>query len=394
MSTYDRHVLFVDDDPDMRELIESLLKPRGIQITTATDGLDALQKMEAGLRPDVIIADLEMPNMDGLTFFQKVRANDDWLMIPFIMLSAHDEKPSRRRALMLGVDDYLCKPLDEERLFLSIYSKVRRTQELTRYAEAAHETLEYIRRDMARMFTHELRTPLVSLNMVAEMLSKYAGDLTAEDAQELIGTLQAGVTRYNRLVEQMVLLVQLDTGALQNFIQEAARPGLLWDALIAAVNLARRFSYRQRDVEVQYHPGNVTVEIVAEWKSLSHALAELLSNAMSFSPKGQPVVVSQRTEGGEVVLRITDQGPGIPEEKKRDLFRRFNQLERDKHEQQGVGIGLYLARNIIEAAGGSLLLDSKPGQGTTVTVRFPIAKASAEPLEAPPTSTGATEAPA
>jgi len=376
MSTYERHVLFVDDESEMQELIQNLLEPRGVHVSTVSDGAQALQLMENGLRPDVILSDLELPTMDGFALLRAVRENSEWAPIPFIVLTGHVDKPTIRRAMMAGVDDFITKPLDEERLLLTIYSKAKRTQELTRYAEAAHETLAYVRRDMARMFTHELRTPLVSLNMVAELLTRHTADLSAGDAVELIESLQTGLTRLNRLTEQMVLLIQLDTGELQKLIHEAATPGPLWDALTAAVSQARAFTYRQRDVHIEYHHNNLAGNIRAEWKSLRHALAELLANAMAFSPKDQPVTVTQTLTDNMIALQIVDHGPGIPEEAQADLFRRFNQVERDKHDQQGIGMGLYLAKSIVEAGGGKLDIDSIQGEGTTVSVAFPLVDAA------------------
>ena len=376
MSTYERHVLFVDDESEMQEMIQNLLEPRGVHVSVVSDGMEALRLMRGGLRPDVILSDLELPTMDGFALLRAVRENREWAPIPFIVLTGHVDKPTVRRAMMAGVDDFITKPLDEERLLLTIYSKAKRTQELTRYAEAAHETLAYVRRDMARMFTHELRTPLVSMNMVAELLTKHSGDMTAQDAQELIETLQTGLTRLNRLSEQMVLLIQLDTGELQKLIREAATPGPLWDALNAAVSQARTFTYRQRDIDVEYRPNGISGDIRAEWKSLRHALAELLANALVFSPTDQPVTITQTLDGDAIALEIVDRGPGIPEEAQADLFRRFNQVEREKHDQQGIGMGLYLAKNIIEAGGGKLELDSVQGQGTTIHVTFPLVDAS------------------
>lgn len=372
MTNGERHILFVDDDPSMQKIIRHLLESRGVQVTTADDGRMALEIMQAGLVPDVIIADLEMPGMNGLELFRAVRANDAWIAIPFIVLTAHDEKPVMRQALRLGVDDFLTKPVDGERLLLTIYSKAKRAQELTGYTESIHRKLEYTQRDMARMFTHELRTPLVSLNMALELLRRGGDSLSSEEVHEQLETLQSGVTRLNRLVEQMVLLIQLDTGELQKLIQSAGTPGVLWEAVLAATNQARAFSHHRRDIEVVYNDGGVTGEIRAEWRTLRHALAELLSNAMAFSPPGEPVLVTQWRDSRSIAISIVDHGPGIPPEMQGDLFRRFKQLEREKHEQQGIGIGLYLARNIIEATGGELILISDTGQGTSVIVRFPL----------------------
>jgi len=372
MTTEERHILFVDNDPSMQKIIRHLLEPRGVQVTTADDGRMALEAMHAGLAPDVIIAEMEMPGMNGLELFRAVRANNAWIAIPFIILTAHDEKPVMRQALRLGVDDFLTKPVDGERLLLTIYSKARRAQELTGYTESVHKKLEYTQRDMARMFTHELRTPLVALNMALEVLNRRGGNLSGEEAREMLETFQTGVTRLNRLVEQMVLLIQLDTGELQKLIRSAGKPGSLWEAMQAVEGQARAFSHRRRDVEVVYNDGGVSGEIMAEWRTLRHALAEVLSNAMAFSPPGEPVTVTQWRDSRSIAISIVDRGPGIPPEMQGDLFRRFKQLEREKHDQQGIGIGLYLARSIVEASGGELILISDEGQGTSVIIRFPL----------------------
>ncbi len=275
MPTYERHILFVDGDLDTQESIVNLLEPRGVKVTIAQHGQTALRKIQNGLQPDIMISALDLPDMDGFDFFQAIRNDKSLIDIPFIAISSQEDKSSIRRAMTMGVDDILTKPIDEERLILTIYNRTKRTQELTRYTEFAHESLAYIRRDMARMFTHELRTPLVSLNMVLELLSRQPEGIGSEEAQEYIQTLQTGVNRLNRLVEQMVLLTQLDMGELEKLIEEAQRPGPLWDALTAAVSMARTFSHRQREVQVNYDHGEVHGEVMAEWKSLRHALAEI-----------------------------------------------------------------------------------------------------------------------
>ncbi len=120
-----RHILFVDDDADIREVVESRLELAGISVTTAEDGIDALHHLETGLFPDIIISDIQMPNMDGFAFFSTVRQNDEWLEIPFVGLTEDMDGTIARRARILGMTDFLRKPFDSDELLETIYSKTK-----------------------------------------------------------------------------------------------------------------------------------------------------------------------------------------------------------------------------------------------------------------------------
>ncbi len=120
-----RHILFVDDDADIREVVESRLELAGISVTTAEDGIDALHYLETGLFPDIIISDIQMPNMDGFAFFSTVRQNEEWLEIPFVGLTEDMDGTIARRARILGMTDFLRKPFDSDELLTTIYNKTK-----------------------------------------------------------------------------------------------------------------------------------------------------------------------------------------------------------------------------------------------------------------------------
>ncbi|MBN1964263.1 MAG: hybrid sensor histidine kinase/response regulator [Anaerolineae bacterium] len=372
MAVHRHHVLLVDDDPEQQTRLVNLLLARDLAVSTAPDAARAFRLLENGLRPDLILCALDVPRLTALRFVQTVRATQAWTAIPIVLTSPQDDPALLMRALKLGADDFLVKPMEDERLLLTIYNRVRRTQELTRYAQTAYDMLSHMQQDMAHLFTQDLREPLISLNMAMELLTGYTDSLSEDDRREVMDALQGGVLRLNRLVEQMVLLVQLDAGELQPFIREAGRPAPLWEELIAAAGLARTFAAGAPDVGVICERGDVSGFVLAEWHSLRHALAELLANALACSPADQPVVVKQWRLDDHVFLRITDRGPGIPWKAQQDLFRRFHPATHTEHARRGIGMGLYLARQIIEANGGKLNLISSVGAGTTVAVSFPL----------------------
>jgi DNA-binding NarL/FixJ family response regulator len=126
-------ILVVDDDESMQKAIVDVLRSEGFQVLTAEHGLDALGVLE-GHMPDLIIADIMMPKMNGYQLYQRISSNPDWTMIPFIFLSAKREGEDIRFGKELGVDDYLRKPVAQQDLISAVRGKLKRFNRL----EGAH----------------------------------------------------------------------------------------------------------------------------------------------------------------------------------------------------------------------------------------------------------------
>lgn len=363
----------MDDNPALLRSVERLLRMEGFAVLLAADGEQALAQLDGATSPpDLIISDIAMPKLDGFGLFEAVRTREEWLEIPFLFLTARDQIEDLRRGYSLGADDYLVKPLDQERLILIIRSKLKRRAELRERIQVQQQALDTVKRELAMVVAHELRTPLVSISMVTEILARELNRMNTEQIQELLDTMQSGSIRLTRLVEQMVMYVHLQSGAMQNSVSEFARPCYARDAVIGAIDRARQFSYRQREVPLRFDESDPDSMIKADLAALKHALAELLSNAMVFSTLDQTLVVNQWAANGSVWLAITDYGPGIPEDEMERIFVPFHQFNRRQYEQQGIGIGLPLAKGIIEAHNGTLELHSKVGHGTQVLVSLPL----------------------
>jgi two-component system phosphate regulon sensor histidine kinase PhoR len=147
----------------------------------------------------------------------------------------------------------------------------------------------------------------------------------------------------------------------------------LWDMLVSANNLARRFAYQQQpNVSVQFHEHDHDSIVMCNPPALKQALAELIANALAFSPANGVVNLSQWRSSGSVMISIVDEGPGIPEDRLAEALDEFSQLDRETNEQQGMGMGLALAQRIIQAHGGVLDILSIVGKGTQVTIALPI----------------------
>jgi signal transduction histidine kinase len=361
-------ILVIEDEASLREDIADILGLEGYHVQTAPDGSEGVKIAQVEL-PDLIICDVAMPEMDGYQVLLNLRSNPETVGTPFIFLTARADRNFMRHGMELGADDYLTKPFTHAELFAAIRSRLKRQDELV---EVGERELETAKKRLGRVIAHELRTPMTSISMAQYMITQQIDQLSKEDIHELLDIFVAGSRRLSHLTEQMVLMTHLETGLLnQDIVQKHGSPSELWPVLISAINLARDFAYQRRDGEVLLDEQSHDAVVQCHAPSLTHAFAELISNGLDFSPEGSPVQITQWLEGNSIRVRISDRGRGIPPEQIENALKPFRQINRDLYEQQGLGLGLSLAKQIIEMHGGSLEVKSQPEQGTQVYASFP-----------------------
>ena len=361
-------ILVIEDETPIRENVMEILELEGFEVFGAADGRRGLELAER-IKPDLIICDITMPELDGYEVLVEIRRIESIAAVPFIFLTARTDRPFVRHGMELGADDYLTKPFTPAELRAAISSRLDRRKAMQKNSD---QELEQARRTLIRMVSHELRTPLISINTSAEIISRQVGQLTPAQIQDLIDALNRGGKRLNRVVEQIVLLTELDTGALSaEAIHEYGAAIPLSEVLIAAIDLARAFAYRHPDVAIRLDERDSQAAVICDMRALKHGLAELIANALSFSPRGSEVMIAQWQTGPRVWLSIVDQGAGMAPEQVELALKDFQQIDRDRQEQQGMGLGLPLARRIVRAHGGDLEINSIQGKGTQVTLNLP-----------------------
>jgi len=366
-------ILIAAGKPILRSGMKQLLHSEGYNVVAAADGEEALTILrKTPYLPELIVSDVELPPATGFEFLRAVRQNPDWLAIPFLLLTEHPGLDAVREGYLLGADDCLAKPFDREQFLLIVQSKLRRQAELMARIERQEAALNAAKQSLAHMVAHELRTPLVSIRMATDLLARQINHLSAKQIQEMIDILQNGSVRMSRVVEQIVLLTSLESGALQESLREDLQPSPVRNAVIGAIDRARQFSYRQHENPVHFDELDPGALVQCDLAALKHALAEVISNAMVFSGPDGPVHLLQWVSDGRVWVTITDYGPGIPEDELPHVFQPYHQFGRNKYEQQGIGIGLTLARGIIETHGGTFELCSVLGRGTQVIIGLPL----------------------
>jgi two-component system sensor histidine kinase/response regulator len=366
-------ILFVDDNPALQRSVECLLQMEGYEVMLALNGHEALQHLQAAAPPpDLIISDITMPGMDGFEFYKEMRKHSQWTDIPFIFLTARDQVEDLEQGYSLGADDYLVKPLDQDRLLWIVRGKLRRRDELRARIRAQEQELRKAKQDLATMVAHELRTPLVSITMVSDILAREMEILSADQVREMLDAMQSGQVRLHRLVEQMVMYVEMKSGVLATTVEAMKRPRCVHDVLSASLKHTQQMDYRQRGIRFRVEEDHPEVIVECDQNTLRQALSEIMLNAIAFSESDDEILVAQWASEKWTSITITDRGPGIPEKELPRVFEAFYQVNRQWFEQQGVGIGLTLVKGIVELHGGVVEIQSKMGQGTQVTVTLPV----------------------
>jgi two-component system, sensor histidine kinase and response regulator len=361
-------LLIIDDEEALREELADILRFEGYDVDVTSNGRHGVE-LASSLQPDLIICDLMMPGVDGYGVLQQLQSQPHTRSIPVILLTAQANYETWRKAMEHGADDYITKPINHTELLKAI--EVR----LVRYALLRTDmtnALESAKKSLTRMVAHELRTPLISINMVQEIISRKLNTINRTELVDLLAIMNAGSRRMSHLVEQMVFLMWPETQTLTaETIADNGDVIRVWELMTATVNQARQFASRQQNhpIETEYHDDQAT--ILGNQAALKHGLAELVANALDFSAPRTPVHIRQWIANQHIVISIFNDGKGIPAGKINQVSQPYLQIDRDKQEQQGLGLGFPLAAQIIAVHGGSVQIGSVVNEGTQVTVQLP-----------------------
>jgi signal transduction histidine kinase len=214
--------------------------------------------------------------------------------------------------------------------------------------------------------SYELRSPLTNIIGFAQLLGDPAiGPLNAKQ-RDYVGHITGSSAALLAIIDDILDLATIDAGAMTI---EPAEIDIRETMRAASDGVQDRLAEAGLKLVLDVAPGIGT--FLADAKRLRQVLFNLLSNAVSFSPPGGTIMLSARAEGGAMVFRVTDQGPGIPDEMKNKVFERFESYSPGGSHHRGAGLGLSIVRSLVALHGGEVAIDSQPGRGTTVVVRFP-----------------------
>jgi two-component system sensor histidine kinase CpxA len=226
-------------------------------------------------------------------------------------------------------------------------------------AENLQKTLEQ-RKEFLALISHELKSPLARMRIALELLSEKHE--TQTDMMEIINGINTEIAESEQLIDQLLVLSKVEM-TLPSSIRE---PFDLSSAVKRAIEHVMPLA-QARKIEVGSHLGSV-LKVQGDSLQIQRALVNIIENAIKFSPEGSKIIVKLEAREQTVEIVIADQGPGIPEEERKKIFQPFYRVNQ---ENQGSGLGLYIARKIIELHGGTIEAFANDPHGTIIKVVLP-----------------------
>ncbi len=232
--------------------------------------------------------------------------------------------------------------------------------------------VEQMKDEFISVVSHELRTPLTSIRGSLGLLAGGALGPLSDDGQRMAEIAVSDTDRLVRMVNEMLDLERMKSGRVELRRGEVAVTRLVHDAAAAVEGMAE-------EAGVAVRVTATTASVRVDGDRMVQAVANLLSNAIKFSAPGQTVDVTAGRDGGWLQVEVVDRGRGIPADMRERIFHRFQQVDAsDARERGGTGLGLAIVRTIAEQHGGTVTVESTPGQGSVFTIRVPVPESEAD----------------
>ena len=396
-----KRVLVVDDSEDIREVLGGFLATLNYQADVASDGQRALDLFTA--HPyDVLICDLQMPRLEGLTLLERVKNIDSDVAV--IILTGNGTLETAIQAMRLGAYDYLLKPVEDMEAFGRLVERAYRQRMLvlenqrlvaelqkanarletevatrTRELQVANESLrslDKLKNDFIAVVSHELRTPLSVITLEAQLLVKERHTVPDDRLPEIYETLELNTRRLQIQIDNLLDFALIERGELEldfrlcsinRIVREAVD---LYETRAAEKNL--KFALNLQPT--------TQMSIIADGPRLRSALIQIVDNAVKFTPETGMITVGVHglvtlpgTEIPAVAISVRDTGIGIEPEVQQKLFTAFSQADMSTtRRHSGMGIGIALAARIVEAHGGKITFKSELGHGSLFAIWVPV----------------------
>ena len=361
-------ILVVEDDEDLADMLEYNLAKKGYAALIALDGLTACSMIEEE-KPDLILLDIMLPGLNGWEICKIIRSHEyeEISEIPIIMLTAFGSLKDKLKGIEMGADDYILKPFAIKEVLLKVnklIGKEKKRKQLNIRIKKLERRKEQ-QSDFQSMLFHELRNQLFIIGGYSERIAKKRF-LTPEEYQYCAAVIRESSNSLNSLTDEVLFLSRLETDEYSLPLEEVYLEKITQNIISLLAQQAK-----EKEMFIHFEKTGTIPKMKLNTTALKLSLSNLIENAIKYSPKSSDINVSlQSQEEVAAIIQVKDSGPGIPEKDMGKIFNKFYRGEHVKNNTKGTGIGLYVAKTLIEAMGGVIGVKTEDGNGSCFRIVF------------------------
>jgi two-component system sensor histidine kinase/response regulator len=363
-------VMVIDDDEIMRLSCEQILKKVGYHVETFGNGHEGIERLKV-VRPQLLVVDIKMPELDGFEVIKIVRKIDPDLVI--VVITGYATIETAVDAMKAGAYDFLPKPFTPSELRLIIDRAFERWR-LIKEAQLLRRQKEEVERKFVTLVSHQLKGPIGAVKQYLDVLLFTCKDELPEKALEWITRSQLRLGEMLTIIQDWLALAKIDRGALCERNRTTDLAQIVENVVREQRHLPGSGSVT---IDTSFTPG--LPPIAGDPVSLTMLVGNLVGNAIKYNRPGGSVSVSIASEGAKAKLEVKDTGIGIPREFLPHLFEEFYRVRTpDTEHIPGTGLGLVICKKIVSELGGSIEVESEEGSCTKITVILPFAEKNVE----------------
>ncbi len=349
---FESKILVVDDDKYNTYILKEILSEK-FRVESVGNAKSAIA-MTKEFRPDLILLDVILPDVDGLELCRLLKSSPDFGFIKIILVSAKSQIGDRLEGYDAGADDYICKPFEKEELLakVNVFLRLKHVEEVERLKE-----------DVISLFSHEVKTPLNSISGFAELLESTTA--LDEKQKEIVSHIIINSKELLSLTEKSILLNSIRTNSKFLPADETGSAQLL-DEVVKS----RQWKAGRKKIRIVKNIRS-DFKLSCDSKLVFEAIGALLDNALKFSSTGSSVLISADKEKENSLFIVRDEGEGFPGDFDKILSEKPREKDINYH-GRGYGIGLAFVKYVAELHNGSLKLLDTGKHGSAVELRLPL----------------------
>ena len=366
-------ILVVDDTPANLQLLSSMLKEGGYRVRVVPSGALALSSAASRI-PDLILLDINMPNMDGYEVCRRLKADPALAAVPVLFISALSEPLDKVKAFGSGGVDYVTKPFQVEEVAARVRTHLenrtlqRALEERAVELEKKNEALKFsekLRENLVHMIVHDMRTPLSGLLASLQFLEEDAAPSLPKQSQGDLKHAASAGRKLAQMVDDILDISRLESGKLE-LERKQLRVSELFDRALDSLGGLVKGRHLRVTAPLE-------LEVLGDQELLRRVLVNLLGNALKFTPEEGRIDLGASRIGASLRVTVTDDGPGIDPRYHQQIFEKFEQINARKDGAlRSSGIGLTFCKLAVEAHEGRIGIDSAEGRGSAFWFELPV----------------------